>query len=211
VTFTSIQLPRVEPSEVDSGYDLLDYTRFLEVSCDLGHTPIQAPTAVVRNDVQQLVGGFLPEHPHSGDTEIWLRLAAQGRVVALHTDQAFRRLHPSSMSCNYSLLGRLEEHKRAFDAHFEKDCPLADVDRYRTRLYTTLGRQAFWLGARAFDEGDAETCEACLAFARAADPTVESMRSWRRLELKRRLGTRAWSMIRPLSELASRAVVHARH
>ena len=49
------------------------------------------------------------------------------------------------------------------------------------------------------------------AFARAADPTVEAMRSWRRLELKRRLGTRAWSMIRPLSELASRAVVHARH
>jgi glycosyltransferase involved in cell wall biosynthesis len=211
ISFTSEFLPPAPPAKGESGYDLLDYTKFLDVSCNLGHTPIQAPTAVVRNEVQQRVGGFLPEHPHSGDTEIWLRLAAQGCVAAVHADQAFRRVHPTSMSCDYSLLGRLEEHKRAFDAHFANDCPLTDCGGYRTRVYATLARQAFWLGARAFDEGDADTCEACLAFSLAADPTVASMRSWRRLELKRRLGTRAWCVIRPLSELASRAVLHARH
>ena len=210
VTFTSQLLPAVATGTLEAPYEVIDYRRFLEMSCDLGHTPIQAPTAVVRNETQQLVGGFRPEHPHSGDTEIWLRLASFGRVAVVDADQAFRRLHPASMSCEYSLLGRLEEHKRAFDTHLDEDCPLDDAASFRRRVYATLGRQAFWLGSRAFDQGDEQTCDAALALAAALDPTLPSSRSWWRLDLKRRLGARAWGMLRPLSELASRAVLHAR-
>jgi glycosyltransferase involved in cell wall biosynthesis len=212
VTFTAAVPPTVPSNDGrPPGFDIIDYRHFLEVSCDLGHTPIQAPTAVVRNETQQAVGGFRPEHPHSGDTEIWLRLAARGRVAVVDADQAFRRLHPASMSCEYSLLGRLEEHKRAFDTHFDEDCPLADGVRFRARVYATLARQAFWLGSRAFDDGDERACEAALEFAARLDRSLPASRSWRRLDLKRRLGARAWSVLRPLSELASRAVLHARH
>ena len=210
VTFSSELLPRGFKPRVDPRHEVVEYRRFLEVSCNLGHTPIQAPTAVVRNSVQQRIGGFRPEHPHSGDTEIWLRLAAQGRVAFVDAEQAFRRLHPASMSCEYSLLGRIEEHKRAFDAHLDEHCPLPDASWFKTRVYHTLARQAFWLGANAFDSGDLDTCAACLSFAAATDPTIRSMRSWRRLELKRFLGTRAWNMLRPISEFASRTVLHAR-
>jgi GT2 family glycosyltransferase len=207
VSFTSELPPRQASMAAFHARDeVLEYRRFLEVSCNLGHTPIQAPTAVVRNAVQQQVGGFRQEHPHSGDTEIWLRLAAQGRVAFVDANQAFRRLHPGSMSGEYSLLGRLREHKRAFDAHLDADCPLPDVEWFRARVHATLGRQAFWLAAHAFDNGDGQTCEACLAFAVATDPSVRSTRSWRRLALKRRLGARAWGMLRPLSELAARGV-----
>jgi hypothetical protein len=211
VPFTSDTPP---PCPADSGaisgFDIFDYRRFLQMSCDLCHTPIQAPTAVVRNATQQAVGGFRPEHPHSGDTEIWLRLAARGRVAVVDADQAFRRLHPASMSCEYSLLGRLQEHKRAFDTHFEEDCPLPDAVRFRARLYAALGAQAFWLGSRAFDHGDEQVCDAALQFAASVEPALPASHSWRRLALKRRLGARAWSMLRPLSALASKAGFHAR-
>jgi glycosyltransferase involved in cell wall biosynthesis len=209
VTFSSELPAAVSPPRV-AGHDIIEYRRFLAMSCELGHTPIQAPTAVVRNATQQAVGGFKPGHPHSGDTEIWLRLAARGSVAVVDAEQAFRRLHPASMSCEYSLLGRLDEHKRAFDEHLDEDCPLRDAAWFRRRIYATLAVQAFWLGARAFDHGDGQTCDAALEFASRLDPSLPSTSSWRRLGLKRRLGARVWGMLRPLSELASRTVLHAR-
>jgi GT2 family glycosyltransferase len=206
VTFTADIPPRLSgAADIHARSEIVEYRRFLEVSCGLGHTPIQAPTAVVRNSVQQRVGGFLAEHPHSGDTEIWLRLAAQGRVAFVDASQAFRRLHPASMSGEYSLLGRLEQHKRAFDTHLDRDCPLPDRDWFRARVHATLAGQAFWLGAHAFDKGDVQTCEACLAFACDADRSIQSTRPWRRLALKRRVGARAWRWLRPLSGLAARS------
>ena len=209
VTFTA-DLPPASAVTRVPGYDIIEYRRFLQMSCELGHTPIQAPTAVVRNSTQQTVGGFKPEHPHSGDTEIWLRLAARGSVAVVDAEQAFRRLHPTSMSCEYSLLGRLDEHKRAFDAHLDGDCPLPDAARFRARIYSTLAAQAFWLGSRAFDQGDARMCEAALEFAARMDPSLPGTAAWRRLDVKRWLGARAWAVLRPLSEFAARAVLHAR-
>ena len=58
--------------------------------------------------------------------------------------------------------------------------------------------------------GYERTCEAALAFASRLDPALPATGSWRRLDFKRRLGARAWGMLRPLSELASKAVLHAR-
>jgi glycosyltransferase involved in cell wall biosynthesis len=206
ITFTTDPPPRIAgAADIHARSEIFEYRRFLEVSCNLGHTPIQAPTAVVRNSVQQRVGGFRPEHPHSGDAEIWLRIAAQGRVAFVDAPQAFRRMHPGSMSNEYSQLGRLKEHRRAFEAHLAEHCPLPDVASFRSRMHAALSRQAFWLGAHAFDKGDVNTCDACLAFAMDTDPSIRSTRFWRRLAFKRRLGTRAWSLLRPLSSLAPRS------
>ena len=41
-----------------------------------GHTPIQAPTVVVRTSLHRQIGDYLLELPHTADTEIWLRMAA---------------------------------------------------------------------------------------------------------------------------------------
>jgi GT2 family glycosyltransferase len=205
VTFTSDVPPRPAPvSDMHTRSEIVAYRRFLEVSCNLGHTPMQSPTVVVRNDVQQRVGGFVADYPHGADTELWLRLAMHGRVAFVDAPQALRRLHHASLSFSYSLLGRLEEQKRAFDAHFDRDCPLPDTDALRKRVYGTLASQAFWLGAQAFDRGDVQTCDASLAFALATDPPIGSTQAWRRLAVKRRLGTRAWSWLRPLSGLIPR-------
>ena len=197
---TATPFPRV------CGHVLLDYREFLERSCRLGHTGIQAPAAIVRSSVHRTVGGYLPELPHSGDTEIWLRLAAHAPVVELHADQAFRRLHSHNMSLSYSPLSRLREQRRAFEIHF---------DEFRTRrpeigaaapmVARTIAESAFWSAARAFDAGDDAICREFLAFAVETDPGIESIAAWRRLQWKQRVGRAALRWLAPLAHRMKQA------
>src|SRR5262249_19226453 len=136
-------------------YQIVSYEEFLATSCALGHTPIQAPTAVVRTAAQKEVGGFLPNLPHSGDTEIWLRLAALGKIAVLDTAQAYRRLHAQSMSTRYSNISRLEEQRRAFAVHFRGRGGFSPerAQLWRT-LCQTLAKRAFWEGSTALERGN---------------------------------------------------------
>jgi glycosyltransferase involved in cell wall biosynthesis len=188
--------PRVCPHQI------LDYPTFLERACRLGHTGIQAPAAIVRSSVHRAVGGYLPELPHSGDTEIWLRLAARAPVAELQADQAFRRLHSRNMSLTYSPLARLREQRRAFEIHF------ADVRRDRLEILTaapivarTIAESAFWSAVRAFEAEQDEHCEAFLAFAVETDPGITKQPAWRRLRWKRRAGRSALRWLTPLARL----------
>jgi glycosyltransferase involved in cell wall biosynthesis len=186
VTFDAA-LP-AQPPEA-SGYYIYGYPEFLALSCQLGHTPIQAPTAVVRTSLQHAVGYFLPELPHAGDTEIWLRLAANGAVCALDAVQAFRRLHPRAMSLRFTPLERLVEQRKAFEAHFRQyEGSRVEVGRSRPVVNRTIAENAFWAGVRAFEAGGARECDKFLAFAAALDPEVVSRPPWRRFRWKRRLG-----------------------
>ena len=60
--------------------------------------PISTPTAIVRTSAQKAVGGYCPSLPHSGDVEMWLRLATRGQVAELRgVVQAYYRLHDTNM------------------------------------------------------------------------------------------------------------------
>src|SRR5205814_2056220 len=98
VVFHSDMPPQLDgPAPDTCAWNVMPYEEFLEDSCRLGHTGIQAPAVVVRTALHRLVGGYLKELPHTADTEIWLRLAAHGAVGVLDADQAFRRLHRQNM------------------------------------------------------------------------------------------------------------------
>jgi glycosyltransferase involved in cell wall biosynthesis len=81
---------------------------------------IYSPEAVVRTAVQHEVGYYRTDLPHSGDLEMWLRIAATadvGRVAG--PDQAFRRVHAESMMNKGALSGvavDLRERFKAYDA-----------------------------------------------------------------------------------------------
>jgi glycosyltransferase involved in cell wall biosynthesis len=168
---------------------ILGYPEFLERSCRLGQTSIQSPTAVVRTSLHRQIGDYLPELPHSGDTEIWLRMAAHSAVCELDADQAFRRLHASNMSLGYSPVRRLEEQKRAFDVHFNAYRHLRpEIAALEPVLHRTIAESAFWSGARAFEDGHVSICDEFLAFASASWPGIGSWDAWRRFRLKRRVG-----------------------
>lgn len=199
--------PLDSPRSAPGVWRLAGYLQFLTAACDLGHTGIQAPTALVRTTLHRAIGGYLPELPHSGDTEIWLRMAAYAQVGELDADQAFRRLHTANMSLNFSPLGRLAEQKRAFDTHFRSQEPLRPaVAALQAVVHRTIAQSAFWSAAQAFDRGDTSTCEECLAFASTAFPEIQSSVPWRRLQWKRRLGPSACRVIGPLATRMRRLV-----
>jgi glycosyltransferase involved in cell wall biosynthesis len=178
---------------------ILTYLEFLDISCRLGHTPIQAPTAIVRTALHREIGGYRAELPHSGDTEIWLRMAVHAAVAELDADQAFRRLHATNMSLEYSPLRRLEEQQRAFDTHFREYAPpwpqVAALERVANR---TIAEAAFWSGTNAFENGDQRTCDAFLALAIGISPDIELWGAWRRFRWKRRVGASAWRWVEPV-------------
>lgn len=177
---------------------VFEYREFLTNACRLGHTGIQLPTAVVRSKMHRRVGGYLPELPHSGDTEIWLRMAADSPVAELDADQAYRRLHASNMSLDYTPLARLAEQVRAFDIHFETRQLPAGLSALRAVVHRTIAEAAVWSAGNTFDKGDAGACDAFLAFALATSPDIASWPALRRLQWKRRVGPSAWKMIHPL-------------
>jgi hypothetical protein len=189
----------------------MGYAAFLDRSCRLGHTGIQAPTALARTSVHRAIGGYLPELPHSGDTEIWLRLAAHGDVAELDADQAFRRLHTANMSLGFSPLRRLEEQKRAFDVHFrEYERVRPEIAALEPVLDRTIAESAFWSATRSFDDGDERACEAYAAFAARLCPAIQESRAWRHLQWKRRIGAAVWKHLGPLAAGARRLATGAR-
>jgi glycosyltransferase involved in cell wall biosynthesis len=179
------------------------YREFLERSCRLGHTGIQAPAAVARTSTHRLVGGYLPELPHAGDTEIWLRLAAHGSVVELDADQAFRRLHTNNMSLLYAPIHRLEQQHKAFAAHFEQfRDSRPDIRPLEPIARRTIAESAVWSASHAFDDGETDACERFLSFAAALSPGIDTWRPWRRLQWKRRIGSAVWRRLAPIRVLA---------
>jgi hypothetical protein len=58
-----------------------------------GFNVVQTPTVVVRTAVQQAIGGYYLELPHSGDMEMFLRFAPRGSTARVDATQAFKRAH----------------------------------------------------------------------------------------------------------------------
>jgi glycosyltransferase involved in cell wall biosynthesis len=183
-------------------HTILDYPAFLDRACRLGHTGIQAPSAIVRSTLHKAIGGYLPELPHSGDTEIWLRMAAAAKVAELQADQSFRRLHARSMSLTYSPLARLREQRRAFEIHFAGvRAERPEAAQAAPIVAKTIAESALWSAVRAFDAEHDDDCDAFLAFASETDAAITAHPGWRRLRWKRRAGRAALRWLTPLARL----------
>ena len=79
---------------------------------------VPTPCAIVRTDLQKRLGGYRPELPHSGDMEMWLRLAAHADVGISQVHHAVYRRHANNMSLSYvaqSWLPDLRQRKAALD------------------------------------------------------------------------------------------------
>jgi glycosyltransferase involved in cell wall biosynthesis len=198
ITFRHAPPTDAAPTAPFCTHRIMSYVEFLERSCRLGHTPIQAPTVVVRTSLHRKIGDYLPDLPHTADTEIWLRMAAHSAVCELHAPQAFRRLHAKNMSLDYSPVRRLKEQKRAFDVHFAVSLAShPEIAGLQPIVARSIAEAAFWSGAVAFENGDAAVCGDFLGFAAEICPALESSPAWRRLRVKRLLGTSVWRWLGP--------------
>ena len=130
-----------------------DYTwtrhDLIEEMCEAVENFVATPTAIVRTSSQQAVGGYRASLRHSGDMEMWLRLAARGAVARVDTVQAVYRKHSNAMSNPFfdEILSDYRQRKLAFDSFFDEcESCLPVSRRLRARALNNLAQKSFSRG-----------------------------------------------------------------
>jgi glycosyltransferase involved in cell wall biosynthesis len=187
-------LPRVEPGA--TGSRILDPYDFVRISGS--RNIVETPTAIILGELQRRVGGYRPDLPHAGDMEMWLRLARYGQVGTISALQGVRRVHESNMSHGYAgRISDLQQRKKIFEEFFAAADRPPGVDQLRRSIYMALADDAVMVAANAFRHGELKACREILALAETLCPQVRRTGAWRTLAVKRRLGYRLSSALRP--------------
>jgi len=179
---------------------ILPGNKFIEISGV--HNNVPTPTAVVNTALQKKVGGYRSQLPHSGDMEMWLRLAAYAPVGIIGEPQAVYRKHSTNMSVDYFAhrwFGDLQQRRIAVDL-FIQSCShiLPKAQKLRRKLLRSLGREAVGWASAAFNDGNMELCDKLSQLAVEMYPNVKSSVPWLRLYLKRQVGPKYWPVIQPV-------------
>lgn len=123
---------------------------YIAKSCTEVWNPISCPTAVVRTSVQKSAGGYLPSLPHTGDVEMWLRLAARGGVAELiGVVQAYYRVHDENMHKRWfhDFLLNDREMRTAFETFFIDSAGLiGNHEELRRQCRHRLAERGIWWG-----------------------------------------------------------------
>jgi hypothetical protein len=175
---------------------VLSGAEFWELSCRGANNLVPTPTLVCRTRVQQAIGGYRKDLPHTGDLEMVLRFAVHGSVGVLDTDQAFYRVHGNNMHVGSfpSAFTVLQQHQRAFDLLFDQyqekipECP-----RMRDMAMRGTAVNALSKATRLFEQGDVEGCDKLMEAAAGIYSSIRQQREWKRLRIKRAAGVRVWS------------------
>ena len=146
---------------------------------------VMTPTVVIRRALQQRVGGYLSTLPHSGDMEMWLRLAAEGSVGYIPTEQAVYRRHQNNMSRGYDGMADLHAREKAFRAFFAGSALKLDPTRGLEReCLRWLADEAFRHAGMALNRGDAAAARAFKAYGLSLSPRARLTGNWLKLQVK---------------------------
>jgi hypothetical protein len=205
---------RWQRTDVWSGRD------WMALRCRTGHNCISSPEVVVRNSVQQAVGGYDARCVHGSDLNMWLRIAAVADIAYIRgIPQAFYRIHEDSMyRRDRSPMLDLTERRKSFDTFFEQHgAQVDDGAGLQAMAARALARQALWQASRAFDrnlvEGpQAQPVQELIDFALDVCPRTPRLREWRGLQLRRRIGAgrSGWFPLFLATGAAHRLHLHAR-
>ncbi len=184
----------------DGGECIMSGPRFIEMSgC---RNFVQTPTVVVRTRLQKQVGGYNPVLTHSGDMEMWLRLAAHASVGRVEAYQAVYRRHADNMSLHYyqkNYLPDLQQRRLAIDSFFEAEGRrLRNESGLHRKMFRALGCEAIGFASTAFNTGDLQSSHQLSRFALDLSPWVRLSWPWVKLACKRRLGLRGWAALQTL-------------
>jgi glycosyltransferase involved in cell wall biosynthesis len=175
------------------------------------HGGITSPEVVVRTSLQKRVGGYDARLPHTGDMEMWMRLAANADVGYLRgVDQAYYRVHGQNMNTSISPLMDLCQRRLAYEAVLDRCSEkLSDAARLSDLVHRQLGREALWAAACAYDGGRTRQTpvDQLVAFAFDCWPEARKLPVYRTLQLRKVVGPRVMPYLQPfvLSAFAKRA------
>jgi hypothetical protein len=191
-------VPRVgeegQPLRTEGAAAIYPGHAWLEERCRSGYNVVPVPTAVVRTSVQRKVGGYLPDHPHAGDLEMWLRLAAYADVAELPTHQGVYRRHQQSMSKSFYANAGIEDLvacKKAFDevlTTHQDAVPAAG--RLRALARRACAIRMIGRASTVYDSGlrRPDYVDTLVDLALRTDPGVRRSAVYRKFQLRRALG-----------------------
>lgn len=157
---------------------------WIEAQFRRGLSIIYSPEAVVRTSVHHAAGYYREELPHSGDLEMWLRIAAIADVGRVNgPDQAFRRVHPQSMMQTHysSALQDLERRGDAYESFLTTASDsLSGTDALRQIVHRRMSEEAIGLACSLLERGlpADEEIGAAIDFARNQYPDFARLRVW---------------------------------
>jgi len=164
--------------------------------CRTATNCISSPEVVVRTELQHRLGGYRHDLRHSGDLEMWLRLAAVADVAYLcDVDQAFYRVHAGSMlrTSWTAPIDDLGQRLAAFDAVLgDRARSSPEAARLQNMAHQALAREALWEACRAYDSGvyDPAAVDSLEDFAFDAFAPASALREHSGLRWRRRVGPR---------------------
>ena len=181
----------VEPFRVEKGEDWI--TRV----CHMCYNHVISPEVMVRTKVQQEIGGYNPALAHTGDLEMWMRLASRGDVGVVTGDQAMYRVHAANMHKSFSAtkFDEIKHYWAAFNEHFTRWNRSGNKAKLVKYVATTLSAQALEAGNKSFYAQDVAYAEALRGLAIEILPESRTQWNCRTLGWKLRLGPRVWRTV----------------
>lgn len=185
------------PTVMKSGRLTMDGPSFITRSGATNIVP--TPTAIVRTELQKFVGGYRHDLPHSGDMEMWMRLAGHAAVGFVCDYQAAYRQHGSNMSLSCygdNIMRDLWQRKKALDAVFGVESPMRNAGVLQSNLFRDLALKAIREANSAFDRGNLALSAEISRFARDVSPGFDRSMPWAKFALKRMVGPTSWRALR---------------
>jgi glycosyltransferase involved in cell wall biosynthesis len=209
-SFRQVDVRAITASEsgdlVMTGADFHEYMRL-----NGSNNFVSTPTAIVRTQLQKQLAGYRAELPHSGDMELWLRLAVHSSVGFVCANQAVYRRHSSNMSLGYmgeNHLADLLQRKAAIDLALNgNDSAHVETEAVQRKLLEPLGIEGMRCAINAFGANDLELSSRFIAFAQLAYPDVRRRKIWFRYIARRALGYRASRALKPIVSALHKTVV----
>jgi glycosyltransferase involved in cell wall biosynthesis len=175
---------------------------WLRIVCRRGHCVTSTPTAVVRTSVQQAIGGYRSDLPHSADIEMWMRFAVHSDVAYIKgVDQAFYRIHNTNMTVQRLPLIDLQQRKAAYDAVFAAYGELIpDAVRLHQEANRKMAKEALWRACSAYHRRrlDNTPVDELVDFARSTFSQFERLPEHWGLRWRKRVGPKACSYLQPI-------------
>jgi glycosyltransferase involved in cell wall biosynthesis len=194
----------VSKPNIGSGkFKVIAGEQWLSEICEIGSNSIASPEVVVRRELQQQLGGYRRELPHSNDMEMWLRFASVSAIGVVDADQAFYRIHNSNMHSQLASMAidDLSHRRMAFDWFFRTSgARLANSSELIAKAHTVMANEALSEAHSAYWKGDRRACRQLMAMAVSLWPQARQARLYRRLTWMLCTGSTLWSLGRTLRD-----------
>jgi glycosyltransferase involved in cell wall biosynthesis len=196
--FPDQPLPASPVTAVEPEWQIETGDAFISRLCRDPVNPVSTPAAIVRTTAQTAVGGYRPALTHSGDLEMWLRLATRGGVAYLPALQAIKRVHGNNMSvvCADAIMRDYLQRAAAFESFFRQEGhDLPDGAALYRMARHRLAERAFWTAMAQSCRGNWRTGRRLFRLVRELDPSTSFLPLLGHLVRTRRIDRRVLAVV----------------